>query len=846
MSMTYNQAVEQTITAGEQIHQIVNGTATTEVTVEDGNKVPSIRKALLDNFYFKDPIAWQVGQTENVFNQLRQFTDGSWWYAPSATASNPVSMGSTPVGDVLWKIYDFDAIGKLTPQIREALRRSYAEAGYNLVAGSFEAGGTLVNANDVLLQERTGKAFSGPAGTVAAGTNPASGGFVDKSGGLLRYELSNVEERLLGVGAKIYRGSNGQYVQNGDVVPAETTHLHVLVGGEPTIVSMSPVASGLVSGLTETGATIGGIAVTLSPWLGGLTNYQSSSVADMLQGLTVDKNQIALALNQIWSSGGTKWRLKDATGPITLDNFRVFNDICILDFYDDSLDYTVAIQASINAAKITSVNTPTSIRSVQSVWIPGNGEEYLVSGDIEIPEAVCIRSGGAILKGVGTNKIFSTSVFNGTFEGITFTNFAEALSLDNNNVNSAIVNIKNCFFVGNGTDLKIKLQSTITNIIECKFRDSVNVLDMISGDMVNMKHCWIQPPAVTGNLDYSPIRVKAGYLHMADVVGVPGVTDVDANNECAWVSVSGEGRLKISDSRFGGENGGMTLVNADQSRVIPTFIRISDTYSGVSSAIGVAQDDLVAAIRFKPSGDTGVLPSYPNDIHIKSVSTVGPNGAALLGYSRHVTDPSQMTYTAQTDSSIPRRVPLITFSGMTKRTKIVKPSIYNLVSHVLGDNNYNDAIPLEDGQLRYYGRTDGTVASSSGGAYVEFNARLNRRYREPEPLLFRCVCNTSDATRAQYGVVLGYIHAYTQSTGPEVVKIDFEPIINKVGVGGTSSTFSVEFTDSVEVDKSTMLESTYRNHDPIFNLRLTIDLAELIQSYSVQGVDSSIPCFYPR
>lgn len=73
---------------------------------------------------------------------------------------------------------------------REALRRSYAEAGYNLVDGSFEAGGTLVNANDVLLQERTGKAFSGPVGTVAAGTNPASGGFVDKSGGLLRHELA--------------------------------------------------------------------------------------------------------------------------------------------------------------------------------------------------------------------------------------------------------------------------------------------------------------------------------------------------------------------------------------------------------------------------------------------------------------------------------------------------------------------------------------------------------------------------------------------------------------------------------------------------------------------------------
>ena len=73
----------------------------------------------------------------------------------------------------------------LESRIDEALRRSYAEAGYNLVDGSFEAGGTLVNANDVLLQERTGKAFTGPAGIVAAGTNPASGGFIDRSGEVL-------------------------------------------------------------------------------------------------------------------------------------------------------------------------------------------------------------------------------------------------------------------------------------------------------------------------------------------------------------------------------------------------------------------------------------------------------------------------------------------------------------------------------------------------------------------------------------------------------------------------------------------------------------------------------------
>lgn len=79
----------------------------------------------------------------------------------------------------------------LLTDVREALRRSYAEAGLNLVDGSFEAGGTLVNSNDVLLQERTGKAFSGPAGTVAPGTNPVGDSdWAPRTDQLLRSDLA--------------------------------------------------------------------------------------------------------------------------------------------------------------------------------------------------------------------------------------------------------------------------------------------------------------------------------------------------------------------------------------------------------------------------------------------------------------------------------------------------------------------------------------------------------------------------------------------------------------------------------------------------------------------------------
>ena len=47
--------------------------------------------------------------------------------------------------------------------------------------GTFQGGFTYVNANDVGIDEVTGKGYTGPAGTVDAGIDPASGGFVDVS-----------------------------------------------------------------------------------------------------------------------------------------------------------------------------------------------------------------------------------------------------------------------------------------------------------------------------------------------------------------------------------------------------------------------------------------------------------------------------------------------------------------------------------------------------------------------------------------------------------------------------------------------------------------------------------------
>lgn len=97
------------------------------------------------------------------------------------TATAVVSIPAKSSIDANWVELSTSARGV---QVLEALRRSYAEAGYNVV-GTFRAGFTYVNANDVGIDEVTGKGYTGPAGTVSAGTDPTSSGFIDRSNDLV-------------------------------------------------------------------------------------------------------------------------------------------------------------------------------------------------------------------------------------------------------------------------------------------------------------------------------------------------------------------------------------------------------------------------------------------------------------------------------------------------------------------------------------------------------------------------------------------------------------------------------------------------------------------------------------
>lgn len=152
----------------------------------------------------KDPI---VGQQYD-FPPYKYYWDGAKW--------KTMGIGYNPVNDLRNELEP--RIEDLSAQSFEALRRSYAEAGLNLVDGSFEEGGTLTSATDVLLHKATGIAYSGPVGNVAAGTDPTvvGSGYVTRTNVVLRSGMAAVDGFGL-IGSTNYAGIKA-YTGNGDKI----------------------------------------------------------------------------------------------------------------------------------------------------------------------------------------------------------------------------------------------------------------------------------------------------------------------------------------------------------------------------------------------------------------------------------------------------------------------------------------------------------------------------------------------------------------------------------------------------------------------------------------------------
>lgn len=172
----------------------------------------------------------------------------------------------------------------------------------------------------------------------------------------------------------------------------------VYAAGETSVVVNAPVV------LTSINSVCTSVVSVNSSFnkndLGGLSSYESESFNDMLNGITLDKNPITLAIGQRWSSGGSKWSISGSE-PITTDNFRAFNAVCVLDFGavgDGSSDDTEALQSAISTA-IT--------KAISTIYLPSGN--YIITDTLTVDTGVFAQGIGLVGDG-NTSKITQTGV----------------------------------------------------------------------------------------------------------------------------------------------------------------------------------------------------------------------------------------------------------------------------------------------------------------------------------------------------------------------------------------------------------------------------------------------------
>ena len=277
-------------------------------------------------------------------------------------SSSPTSTGGVAIG--AW-VSRFDPLAKT--QIREALRRSYAEAGYNLVDGSFEVGGTLVNVNDVLLYETDGTVYVWLGilpKSVPAGSSPATTGGIVPAG-------------WLDVGDASIRGELSS--DNGLSLIGRVDNISGLA-------SLSSAEGRVVSVVSAVG---GYGATTLGPIGGGSFRFTTKP-------LVVDGWMVVQGAGGVW--------VRELNQPdLMLEWFGCRSD---------STDNTAGLQASIKFAGAGYRDDAYSNATRKGPRRVGClGGSYSVLGGVIIPQGVIVDLDNAEIVGGGSNTIFISGGF---------------------------------------------------------------------------------------------------------------------------------------------------------------------------------------------------------------------------------------------------------------------------------------------------------------------------------------------------------------------------------------------------------------------------------------------------
>lgn len=186
-----------------------------EVATGQAEQATAAYKGAIMNVGYKIHRAYESAVTVTQANDAVQFREGGIFYRwdgaiptgglliPQGTPEpSPSETGSGKYVAVL----DLELRALQGSQIRELLRRTYAEAGWCMVAGSFEAGGTLNSPSDVLLHEATGRAYSWP-GPFPKVVTPLTStvAFTDKSGAIWAFSgvMSDIAAQSPRIGAVV-------------------------------------------------------------------------------------------------------------------------------------------------------------------------------------------------------------------------------------------------------------------------------------------------------------------------------------------------------------------------------------------------------------------------------------------------------------------------------------------------------------------------------------------------------------------------------------------------------------------------------------------------------------------
>lgn len=246
---------------------------------------------------------------------------------------------------------------------------------------------------------------------------------------------------------------------------------------------------------------------------------------------------------------------------------------------DGVTDCTEALQSVADAAafqQVTDSNGFVKAQTAPRIYFPSG--IYKISGPINFKSVATIAGSKAIIVQTANTRSF---VFGrGThvdIDGMKFVGGTNAVYIANQNINACMFNISRCHF-DRTTGAAILAESTATdansvgvlsatlNIDECRFRDCYQMLDECC-DFANFYSCQVQMsivyatpvPKESGYLAF--IVVRRGCFQIRDTVLTPAdfvYSSTSGPIKHYWIYSTGS--VLASETRFGGENGGIPIL----------------------------------------------------------------------------------------------------------------------------------------------------------------------------------------------------------------------------------------------------------------------------------------------